>query len=160
MKKLTQSLEDYLEAIHVISLTSKVIRVKEIAKFLNVKTPSVVDAIGRLTQRGLVIHEKYGYLELTDKGSKLAREVYDKHKNLYKFFNGILGVSDSVSKKDACNIEHYISKEAMDRMIKFTKFVDTCPEGYPEWLKHFNYYAKYGRHPAGFSRKGFQNKES
>ena len=148
MKKLTQSLEDYLEAIYVISLTSKVIRVKEIAKFLNVKTPSVVDAVGKLTERGLVIHEKYGYLELTDKGYELAKEVNDKHEKVYKFFNEVLGVSESISKKDACNIEHYISKEAMDRMIKFTKFVDTCPEGYPEWLKNFNYYAKHGKRPA------------
>ena len=45
MKKLTQSMEDYIEAIYVLSLTYKVIRVKEIAKFLDVKTPSVVDAI-------------------------------------------------------------------------------------------------------------------
>ncbi len=152
MKKLTQSMEDYIEAIYVISLTSKVIRVKEIAKFLNVKTPSVVDAVGKLTERGLVIHEKYGYLELTDKGYELAKEVNDKHKNIYKFFNEILGVSDSISKKDACNIEHYISKEVMDRMIKFTKFVDTCPEGYPEWLKHFNYYAKHGRRSKNCSK--------
>jgi DtxR family Mn-dependent transcriptional regulator len=147
MKKLTQSMEDYIEAIYVLSLTNKVIRVKEIAKFLDVKTPSVVDAIGKLSEKGLVIHEKYGYLELTDEGYKLAKIVNDKHEKVYKFLNEILGVSDRVSKKDACNIEHYISKEAMDRMIKFTRFVDTCPDGYPQWLKNFNYYAKYRKHP-------------
>ncbi len=147
MKKLTQSLEDYLEAMYVISLTNKVVRVKEVAKFLSVKTPSVVDAIGKLTDRGLVIHEKYGYLELTDEGFKLAKEVNDKHQKVYKFLNEILGVSSVTSKKDACNIEHYISKEAMTKMIKFTRFVGTCSEGYPQWLKNFNYYAKYGRHP-------------
>ncbi|MDD5600834.1 MAG: metal-dependent transcriptional regulator, partial [Actinomycetota bacterium] len=48
MEKLTQSLEDYLEAIYVISLTSKVVRVKDVAEFLDVKTPSVVDAVGKL----------------------------------------------------------------------------------------------------------------
>ena len=148
MEKLTQSLEDYIEAIYVISLKSKVTRVKEIAKFLDVKTPSVVDAVGKLTERGFVIHEKYGYLELTDKGYKLGKEVNDKHEKIYKFFNEVLGVSDSVSKKDACNMEHYISKETMDRMIKFIRFVNTCPEGYPEWLKNFNYYAKHGKHLA------------
>jgi len=154
MKKLTQSLEDYLEAIFVIGLTNKVVRVKEIAKFLDVKTPSVVDAVGKLTERGLVIHEKYGYLELSDEGYRLAKDVNDKHEKLYKFLTEILGVSRSVSKKDACNIEHYISKEAMEKMIKFTRFVDTCSEGYPQWLKHFNYYAKYGQHPKDCCKKG------
>ncbi len=153
MKKLTQSMEDYIEAIYVLSLTNKVIRVKEIAKFLDVKTPSVVDAVGKLNEKGLVIHEKYGYLELTGEGYKLAKIVYDKHEKVYKFLNEILGVSDRVSKKDACNIEHYISKEAMDKMIKFTRFVDTCPDGYPQWLQHFNYYARYGKHPGSSKKK-------
>jgi len=148
MKKLSHSMEDYLETIYIVSLTNKVTRVKEIAESLNVKTPSVVDAVRKLIKKGLVEHEKYGYLELTEKGYKLAREVYEKHKKIYKFFNDILGVSDDVSKKDACNIEHYISEETLSRMIKIINFIDTCPEGYPIWLKNFNYYAKYGRHPA------------
>jgi len=153
MKKLTQSLEDYIEAMYVINLTNKVVRVKEVAEFLDVKTPSVVDAIGKLSERGLVVHEKYGYLELTNEGYKLAGEVYGKHEKIYKFLNEILGVSRAISKKDACNIEHYISKEAMTKMIKFSRFVDTCPEGYPQWLKNFNYYAKYGRHPGSCKKK-------
>jgi len=151
MGKLTQSLEDYLEAIYLISLTSKVVRVKDVSEFLNVKTPSVVDAIGKLSEKGLVVHEKYGYLELTDKGHEIAKEVYSKHEKIYKFLNEILGVSTSASKKDACNIEHYISKEAMAKMIKFSEFVDTYPGGYPKWLKDFNYYVKHGRHPENFS---------
>ncbi len=147
MKKLTQSLEDYLEAMYVIGLNSKVVRVKEVAGFLNVKTPSVVDAIGKLTKKGLVAHEKYGYLELTGEGYRLAKEVYSKHEKLYKFLKDILGVSNATSKKDACNIEHYISKEAMEKLMKFTRFIDTCPEGGPIWLKNFNYFSKYGHHP-------------
>ena len=148
MKKLSHSMEDYIEAIYVISLTNKVIRVKEIAKFLKVKTPSVVDAVRKLIEKGLVEHEKYGYLELTEDGFRLAREVYEKHKKIYKFLRDILGVSEKVSKKDACNIEHYISEEVLDRMIKFINFIDTCPEGYPRWLRNFNYFVKYGKHPA------------
>lgn len=147
MKKLSHSMEDYIEAMYVVSLTNKVTRVKEIAEFLNVKTPSVVDAVRKLIARGLVEHEKYGYLELTEKGYKMAREVYDKHKKIYKFFSDVLGVSDEVCKLDACNIEHYISEETLDRMIKFINFIDTCPEGHPRWLKNYNYFAKYGKHP-------------
>lgn len=157
MKKLSQSLEDYIEAIYVISLNSKVVRVKEVAEFLNVKTPSVVDAIGKLSERGLVVHEKYGYLELTDEGYRLAKEVNNKHERLFKFLKEVLGVSSTTSKKDACNIEHYISKEAMEKMIKFTNFIDSCPGGEPQWLKNFNYYVKYGRHP-GSCRAKDENK--
>ena len=153
MKKLTQSLEDYLECMYIISLDSKVVRIKEIASFLDMKTPSVVNAVGKLTERGLVIHEKYGYLELTEKGNKLAKEVNYKHEKLSRFFRDVLGVSNEISKRDACSIEHYISKETLDRVIKFIRFIDTCPQGYPEWLKNFKYYVKHSKRPLGCPKK-------
>ena len=145
MVELTQSMGDYLEAIYVEGLEKKVVRVKDIAKFLNVKTSSVVDAVGKLTDRELVIHERYGYLELTKKGAGVAKSIYKKHKELYKFFYEVLGISPEVSAKDACKFEHYISKETLDRIVKFIKFIETCPEGFPLWLKHFNYYAEHGK---------------
>ena len=146
-KKLTQSLEDYLEAIYIIALDNKVVRVKEVAKFLEVKTPSVVDAVSKLKEAGLVEHEKYGYLELTEKGIYSAKKINTKHEKIYKFFRDILNVSDEVSKKDACKIEHHISRETMDNMVQFIKFIDTCPSGYPDWMKHFKYFLKYGKRP-------------
>jgi len=152
-KALSQSLEDYLEAIYIISLDNKVVRVKEVAGFLDVKTPSVVDAVGKLTENGLVNHEKYGYLDLSDEGNKLARKIHLKHEKIYKFFKDVLIVSDEVSKKDACKIEHYISKETMDHMIGFIKFIESCPDGYPEWLKHFKYFLKHGKRPEECRRK-------
>lgn len=148
MKKvLSQSLEDYLEAIYIIGLDNKVVRVKEVAGFLDVKTPSVVDAVGKLTENGFVSHEKYGYLELTTEGSKLARKIHLKHEKIYKFFRDVLLVGEEVSRKDACKIEHYISKETMDHMIEFIRFIESCPNGYPEWLKHFKYFLQHGQRP-------------
>jgi len=146
-KKLTQSLEDYLEAIYIIGLDSKVVRVKEVAHFLEVKTPSVVDAVSKLKEVGLVQHEKYGYLELTKAGIQRAKKIHLKHEKIYKFFRDVLVVSDEVSKKDACKIEHHISRETMDNMVKFIKFIDTCPSGYPDWMIHFKYYLQHGKRP-------------
>ena len=154
MDTLTQSMEDYLEAIHILNLEKKVARVKDVANFLSVKTPSVVDAIGKLANKDLVVHEKYGYLELTKKGMARAKNIYRKHEELYKFFNKVLGIDPKVSAVDACKIEHYISKEVLNRMIKFIKFIETCPEGYPEWLKSFDYYVKHGKRPKSCKKKG------
>ena len=143
MDALTQSMEDYLEAIHIISQEKKVVRIKDIAKFLNVKTPSVVDAIGKLADKDLAVHERYGYLELTKEGTKRAKIIYRKHKDIFKFFNEILGISHAVSARDACSIEHYLSKETLGRMVKFVKFIGACQEEYPLWLKSFNCFVKH-----------------
>ncbi len=140
MVELSHSLEDYLEAIYIISIQKKVIRVKEIAEFLNVKTPSVVDAISKLQEKQLVVHEKYGYLNLTKKGLDRAKAIYKKHEGVFKFLNQFLGMDKEISEKDACGIEHYISKDTLNRIVKFMEFIETNPKGYLAWFKEFNDY--------------------
>jgi len=142
MVPLSDSLEDYLEAVYLIGLKKKVVRIKEIAGFLNVKMPSVVDAISKLKEKQLVIHEKYGYLNLTKSGIDTAKLIYKKHEEVYKFLNQFLGMDKNTAEKDACGIEHHISKSTLDRIIKLMEFLENNPEGYPEWLQKFNHFAK------------------
>jgi len=145
MEALSQCLEDYLEAIYIINLNKKVVRVKEVAEFLNVKNPSVVDAISKLAEKGFVIHEKYSYLNLTEKGVESAKGVYKKHGEIFEFLNKVLGMDIDTSEKDACGIEHYISRKTLDKIVKLMEFLETSPEGYPEWLKNFNHFIKHGK---------------
>jgi DtxR family transcriptional regulator, Mn-dependent transcriptional regulator len=135
---LSQTLEDYMEAIYLIVRQKKVARVKEIAEFLNVKTPSVVDAIAKLQDMELIEHEKYGYLSLTDIGIKKAELIYQKHTEVYKFLSQFLGMDDVSSERDACGIEHHMCSQTLERITKLMEFIESSPEGYPEWLKRFN----------------------
>ena len=43
--KLSQSLEDYLEMVHILRLANGIARVKDIAAALSVKMPSVAKAM-------------------------------------------------------------------------------------------------------------------
>ena len=145
METLSQCLEDYLEAIYIINLNKKVVRVKEVAEFLNVKNPSVVDAISKLAEKGFVTHERYSYLNLTEKGVESAKGVYKKHGEIFEFLNKVLGMDIDTSEKDACGIEHYISRKTLDKIVKLMEFLETSPEGYPEWLANFNYFIEHGK---------------
>jgi DtxR family Mn-dependent transcriptional regulator len=147
MGTLTASMEDYLEAILVIGLEKRVPRVKDIAKSLGVKTSSVVNALKILSEKELVHQEPYGYIELTQKGILAAKEIYERHKTLHKFFHEILGVDSGVAEKDACEIEHHIHPKTLNRVLQFIKFVEACPEGEPLWLSSFHYFVKHGKKP-------------
>ncbi|MBQ3672672.1 MAG: DtxR family transcriptional regulator, partial [Kiritimatiellae bacterium] len=57
MHAMTQSLEDYLEAIYILVKEKKVACVRDVAKTLNVKMPSVVKAIHELKKLELVTQE-------------------------------------------------------------------------------------------------------
>ncbi|MDR0291771.1 MAG: metal-dependent transcriptional regulator, partial [Elusimicrobium sp.] len=119
MNKLTMSMEDYLEAIYLASKQYGVARVKDIRGVMNVKTPSVTGALSVLSKHGYVAHEKYGYVELTPKGRKAAEEIKQRHSVISRFLTDTLGVSEATADIDACKMEHAISKETFEKLIKF-----------------------------------------
>ncbi|MCM8772008.1 MAG: metal-dependent transcriptional regulator [Candidatus Omnitrophica bacterium] len=116
---MSRSLEDYLEAIKILTIDKKVARVKEIGELLNVKSSSVVNALNILKEKGYIKQEKYGYVELTLEGNREATKILKKHKILTKFLIKILKVSEKVAENDACKMEHVISDETLKKILEF-----------------------------------------
>ena len=115
---LQESGEMYLETILVLSKRNKDVRSIDIAHELNYSKPSVSRAIGLLKKDEYVIVK--GYIELTDKGLKVATTIYDRHDTLSSFFESI-GVSHDTAVNDACRIEHVISDETMNKIKEHMK---------------------------------------
>ncbi len=141
MVKLSQSLEDYLEAILIINQKKKVVRVKDLMNYFDYKVSSVNNALNILVNKELIIHEKYGYIELTEKGKNTANTVYDKHKSITKFFVNILGIDDKIASEDACSIEHHLHKETFEKWCKLIEYIENtkigqeCLIGFKKTLK-------------------------
>ena len=76
---LSESMEDYLEAIFIIDKQKRAVRVKNVAEKLGVTMPSVHGALKTLEAKGLITHEKYEYIELTEAGAIQASKVDSKH---------------------------------------------------------------------------------
>jgi len=140
-------MEDYLEVIAWLSEGDKTARVTEISKALGVKKPSVTSALTKLTQEGLVEHERYGQAKLTAKGERIAQDVFHRHETLRHLLTDILNVDPDIAAEDACKMEHTVSPVTMERLTKFVEFVLNRPQGEPEWLKNFNYYFEHGDLP-------------
>ena len=112
---MTKSSEDYIEMIHVLIRDKGCARVRDVAKSLNVKMPSVVKAVRELKRLGLVTQEPYSNIELTQKGASVARRVLSRH-TLLRAFLMKLGVSRANADKDACLMEHILSAETLDKI--------------------------------------------
>jgi DtxR family Mn-dependent transcriptional regulator len=125
---LSNSMEDYLEAISKLQREKNYVRVKDIAKEMKVRMPSVTGALKALTDRNLVRHEKYEYVELTEDGIKIANEIKCRHDLISKFLTHILKIDQEIAEKDACKIEHSVSQITMERLVKLVEYMDTCPE--------------------------------
>lgn len=146
-EKISSNMEDYLEAIVVLKRKNTVARVKDICKHLNVKASSVNSALNTLSEKGFVIHEKYGYVDLTEKGEALAKHIKRRHDVIAKFLTDILNIDYNIASEDACKMEHILSPETFQKLTKFIEFVETCPAGQrPVWLESFDHYFKTGKH--------------
>lgn len=120
MATMTQSLEDYLEAIYLLISDEGAACVRDVAHMLRVKMPSVVKAIHELKKLELVTQEPYSPIELTAKGRRLAKMVLGRHTLLCSFLQK-LGVSAKTADMDACRMEHILSAETLDKIRIFTE---------------------------------------
>jgi len=117
--QLTRSMEDYLEAIYNLKARSDVARVKDIASEMDVKMPSVTGALHALAQKGLVKHDPYDTVELTDEGIDRARSVADRHTAIKRFLVEVLGLRDADAEAEACAIEHVMKPDTLERLLGF-----------------------------------------
>jgi len=122
--KYTKSVEDYLEAIFVLSQEKGYSRTKDIAKFLKVKLPSVTEAMKKLQEEGLIEHDPYGEIRLTEKGVSYGSSVWEKHKILFHFLKDYLKVDESTAFKEACLIEHSLSAQTIEKLKEFLETLE------------------------------------
>jgi len=124
MKKVTSALENYLKAIYIIQKKEGYVRVRDLSEMLGVRGASVVNALQRLEAQGLSNHERYGKVELTAKGTGIAKDILKRHKNIKYLLNEILCVDENIADKDACEIEHALNPETFRNINKFREFMD------------------------------------
>lgn len=106
----TESQENYIETIHILSKKKPVVRSVDIANELGFKKPSISIAMKSLREQELITVTEEGYIYLTPAGLKIAKAVYERHQVLTEILKKI-GVSEETAEDDACRIEHVISQE-------------------------------------------------
>ena len=117
--KLTPSMEDYLKTIHSLKNEREYVRVKDIAKKMDITMPSVSSALKNLEKQKLVRHSRYDSVGLTDRGMKVAENICSRHRVIKEFLSQVLGLKAEIAEKDACGIEHAISPETLQSLVRF-----------------------------------------
>lgn len=144
-KPLTPTMENYLETIFNLSNEKPAVRVKDIAKRLDVKMPTVTNMLKTLNERGFVNYERYEYLELTPKGARVGKDIDRRHQVLQRFLTDILGIDDETADEEACRMEHAVGSSTLDRFVAFMEFIDSCPRTGDNWLARFETFISQGR---------------
>lgn len=142
--QISSKAEDYLRAIYEIVAQKGFVRIKDLARELEVKPPTVVEMMKKLDKKGLVAYEKYGGITLTDRGTQIAELVEKRHETFRKFLE-ILMVPKDMALKDAHILEHELHSKTI---LQFSRFVDFItkhserPMFIKRWLTEFRNYCE------------------
>ncbi|MGQ9788128.1 MAG: metal-dependent transcriptional regulator [Candidatus Hadarchaeaceae archaeon] len=129
--QLSVSEEEYLEAIYRGQTESKQrVKVRDLAKVLGVKDPSVVEMLSKLSDKGLVTRARSG-AALTDKGMDEAIRVVQRHKLAERLLCDVFGHGLPGVHEHACEFEHVLDDELTEKIDDILKRPTTCPHGRP-----------------------------
>ena len=118
MKK-NETNQNYLEAIHIVSLKKEKVRAIDIVRYLGFSRPTVSIALKELANEGYVESDSDG-IRLTPKGSKIAKEMYERHEYIARLLIHF-GVDEKTAYEDSCLIEHDLSDKSFKAIKKATE---------------------------------------
>ena len=118
--KRTESQENYLETILLLSKKKPVVRSVDIANELDFKKSSVSVAMKNLREKNHITVTDAGFIYLTESGREIAEMIYERHRLLSDWLIR-LGVSEETANEDACRMEHVISAESFEAIKRHVK---------------------------------------
>ena len=121
--KRDETIQNYLEAIHIISLDKENVRAIDIAKYLGFSRPTVSIALKELERDDYIRIEENNII-LSEKGKEVAMMMYERHEYIARILMK-LGVDEKTAYEDSCLIEHDLSSQSFEAIKKATiKFLD------------------------------------
>ena len=109
---LSPSVQDYAKAVYALETRGgAAVSTNDLAARLGVTPASVSGMVRKLTEVGIVEHEPYHGVRLTDEGRRVALEVLRHHRLLELFLAQELGMSWDRVHAEAEVLEHVLSEE-------------------------------------------------
>jgi DtxR family transcriptional regulator, Mn-dependent transcriptional regulator len=113
----SQAIEDYAKAIYALEARGgETVTTNAIAARLGVTPASASGMVKRLGELGLVEHQPYHGVSLTEDGRRVALEVMRHHRLLELYLVKSLGVSWDRVHQEAEVLEHVLSEELEERI--------------------------------------------
>ena len=127
----TAPVEDYLKAIYELERATGAAGTTEIAQRLAIAPASVSGMIRRLADQGLLEHERYRGVRLTEEGRRVALRMIRRHRVIETYLLRALGYPWDRVHDEAERLEHAASDELIDRMAAAVGEPAVDPHGAP-----------------------------
>jgi len=130
-EKTSVSQEDYLKAIWELVQEEQVPISARLAEDLAVTPPAVTAALKRMTHTGYLRVRRDGRIELSAKGREIAQHLVLRHRLAEKLLTDIIGLEWPRAHEEAERLEHGMSHEVVELLLKRFGRESRCPHGVP-----------------------------
>lgn len=127
----SRAVEDYLKAIRYLQRESSPVSTSALAQQLDRSPASVTNMIKSLAELGLVEHQPYRGVWLSERGEREALRIIRRHRIIEAYLIERLGYSWDRVHAEAERLEHAASEELVDRMAEALGHPDADPHGSP-----------------------------
>jgi DtxR family Mn-dependent transcriptional regulator len=129
---LTAVAQDYLKVIwNAQEWSREKVSTKMLAEKIGVSASTASESIRKLAEQGLVDHEKYGAVTLTESGRRAALAMVRRHRLLEAFLVSELGYTWDEVHDEAEVLEHAVSDRLVARIDAKLGFPQRDPHGDP-----------------------------
>jgi len=126
-----ESAEMYLKSVAELSVAGEVVPVTTLAEHLSISTVSASEMVHRLQARGLVEHQPYKGVRLTEAGFREANGILRRHRLWERFLTEHLQLAWDRAHDFACMLEHATDEAVIEALDSFLDHPPTCPHGNP-----------------------------
>src|SRR3954471_5844810 len=109
-------IEEYLEQIYRLSREQEEVTTSDVARSLKVSPASVTGMLKRLAEKGLIHHEKYHGVTLSQEGRVRPLATIRRHGLLERRLVDVLGLPWHLVDEEAGRLEHHITPEVEERL--------------------------------------------
>src|SRR5579871_669472 len=109
--EFSAAVQDYAKAIYTLEARAGVASTTALARRLGVRPASVSGMLPKLEALGLISHERYRGVRLTDAGLQVALETLRHHRLLELYLVENLGLSWDAVHAEAEVLEHVLSEQ-------------------------------------------------
>jgi len=128
---VTIQTEEFLECIYRLQQRDGVAKTSELVKMLKVVPGTVTNTVERLERKGLVVHEAYKGVRLTEEGRNIALKVLRRHRLSERLLADMLHMKWDQVHEAACHLEHGVTDEVAKNIEEALGWPQTCPHGNP-----------------------------
>ncbi|MDX6287569.1 MAG: DtxR family transcriptional regulator, Mn-dependent transcriptional regulator [Frankiales bacterium] len=125
------AVEEYLETIFELEESGVPPMRARLVERLHVSAPAVSETVGRLEREGYVTLDERRVVHLTDHGRRYATSIMRRHRLAERLLVDVLKVPWHQVHEEAGRLEHAISANLENHLVRLLGDPATCPHGNP-----------------------------